>query len=147
MVSTFFSKNSENIFSVTKILPIFMNFFVVQPNCFCQTKCQTKLKVDMKLIFYIFVIQFRASLFSSFSSFLRQLILRRQQTHSHTSIFPLARVTDLYCCTIGNPHDTQIHYQPPTVPRELQMVAHHTLHQITAAYLCRLIFIKSNRTR
>jgi len=37
--------------------------------------------------------------------------------------------------------------KPPQQSPELQMVAHHTQHQITKAYLCRLIFIKNNRTR
>ncbi len=44
-------------------------------------------------------------------------------THTHTSIFPLAPLTDLYCCTIGNPHNTQIHHQPPTIPESPKRAA------------------------
>lgn len=44
-------------------------------------------------------------------------------THTHTSICPLAPLTDLYCCTIGNPHNTQIHHQPPTIPESPKRAA------------------------
>lgn len=46
-----------------------------------------------------------------------------QTTHTHTSIFPLAPLTDLYCCTTGNPHNTQIHHQPPTIPESPKRAA------------------------